>query len=86
MRIRNGNLIRHFKFLDVAFEIFTATESGDEITVHGRWLNQGFVETYELDYPSQTFNIKKSDMHKWSICTDPKAKCIRYTPWVEATI
>ena len=80
---RKNDIIKHERFMDVAFEIrhiFGPYGPNDKYKVKGNWLNQGFINTYSLRY-QQTLIIYRNDFCNWLICDDPNIKCIRNSSW-----
>lgn len=86
--IENWDVIKHEKFMDVAFEVEFAHDLGDHIHLVGYWWNQGYEASFlipykdhrmhrriQFTYPgvtSQGFQIKKTDLDKWFKAIDPR--------------
>jgi len=93
--IESWDVIKHDAFMDVAFEVEYAVEYTNDIMVTGYWYNQGFEKSWMLPYyrnsraramgqPStQTFFIKRADLHKWSKVINPRkdVACLRKCDW-----
>lgn len=89
--IKIGSIIKHKQFKDVAILVTNTRESdltGNVDELDGRWINLGFVNTYDIGYMvSETSGkwlniINKSD---WLVLheDDFYDKCYRYSRWVE---
>lgn len=79
-------IIKHERFLDVAFEVSEVITRQDEYTVRGRWINQGSAESFYIFPINQMDKIKimKEDRAKWFKCVDPDAdKCLRKCQWMK---
>lgn len=72
--IRNGDFIKHVKFMDLCCEI---VEVLDEGYVCIRWFNMGFIKSWPLDNWLE-FIIPD---HNWLKADDPNRVCLRYTTW-----
>ncbi len=88
--IDNWDVIKHEAFMDVAFEVEYAHDLGEVIHVCGYWWNQGYQMSFLIPYrdpathrriqyaypgvSSQAFQIKKSDLHKWTKAVDPRTQ------------
>jgi hypothetical protein len=83
MSIRNGDIIRHAKFKDVAFYITAVFTFSTGIMVRGYWVNQGFVETYFVPTDVDSHLIAEDDLPLWLKCDEPTAKCIRNSTWTQ---
>lgn len=86
--IDNWDVIKHEKFMDVAFEVEYAHEMGDVVHVCGYWWNQGTDKSWLVPYrdpntnrriqytyhgvTNYAFQIKKSDLHLWSKVINPR--------------
>ena len=81
MRPYKGDVIKHESTMDVAFDIVSVYESSDSWVLKGRWLNQGFLDTFPIETRCRTIRILKSEFHKILRCQDKHAKCIRYVEW-----
>ncbi len=83
MTLRYGNIIRHERAMDVAFEISKVTGPygpNQKIEITGRWINMGFVESFHL-HVLQKIKLSKEELKYWQFCLEPRAKCIRYAKW-----
>jgi hypothetical protein len=69
-------IIRHKRFLDVCFEVFTGLED----RAVGKWINMGYVNSFYLPVKSEIIEIKNKA--EWEKCTTPNVKCLRYGTWV----
>jgi hypothetical protein len=80
--IKQGDVIKHQAFMDVAIQIITSNthpKTGD-IEVRGIYLNQGQVETFSINEPAH-FIIKKRNLKNWYKCLKPESKFIRNESW-----
>lgn len=74
--------IRHERFLDVAIMLKKDVElEGTNYVVVGKYVNMGFVETFDLGVPI-TVKIPASKLEQWLICRNPKEDSIRKSKWV----
>lgn len=82
--VRPGNVIKHSKFMDVAFEVTKVRGPygpNERIEVSGWWLNQGYVNSWNMGvHQKLRFTVAqlKAD---WSVCMFPHVDCIRDTAW-----
>lgn len=73
--------IKHERFLDVAIKLYGPIRKyGSTYIVKGKYVNQGFVETFDLGTPAR-IRIPESRINQWQICRDNTAVCIRYAKW-----
>lgn len=76
-------IIKHRNFLDVAFKIdkpiIKHPKKPGVFICRGMWLNQGFVDTYNIGI-RQTIRIDISKKD-WLKCLEPDARCIRNVEW-----
>lgn len=76
-----NSIIKHEKFMDVAIRLTRPViSSGPYYIIRGNWINQGFVNTYDIGYKA-SIKIKKEDKKDWLICLNPIAPCIRNEKW-----
>lgn len=81
--IRKGMIIKHEKFMDVAFKVYKVfgpfgTEGYQK--VKGEWVNAGYVKSYCLGI-TQSFEIERKDLKNWLFCLEPQSECIRHANW-----
>lgn len=89
--IDTGDVIKHEKFMDVAFDIEFSFDRGDGWLLTGYWLNQGFTKSWAVPYrdkrghvTTQTFLIKNEDLKYWSKVILPQQDvCLRKCDWVK---
>lgn len=80
--IKQGDIIKHQAFMDVAVQVFfssTNPKTGD-IRIDGVWLNQGQTQSYRINEPAN-FTIKKNHLCKWYKCLKPESKFLRNEEW-----
>lgn len=84
---RMDDVIKHEKFLDVAFKVHSFKTYGNKIRVKGMWLNQGFEETFIIFDRPTTIMLTKDKLHEWLILNyeDKGLKCIRNGRWQRLT-
>lgn len=73
--------IKHERHMDIAIKLtepIRRTRTGYVVT--GKYVNQGFVETFELGVPVQIVISEQAVKH-WLVCEQPGAKCIRKSSW-----
>ena len=73
--------ICHERFMDIAILLkapIRKTRTGYEVT--GKYVNQGFVETFELGVPVKIV-IGFDKIAQWLVCDNPSEACIRYATW-----
>lgn len=73
--------IKHERHTDIAIKLtapIRRTRTGYVIT--GKYVNQGFVETFELGVPVQIVISEQAVKH-WLVCEQPDAVCIRKSTW-----
>lgn len=74
--------IKHNRFLDVAIRITKPIErAGSNYIICGKYVNQAFVETFELETPTRIVIPAMDFEGNWQFCTNPKIICIRYAKW-----
>ena len=77
---KNGDFIKHKKFMDVAVYVIKAYNFDHKMKIKGIWANQQFVKT-NLIVLNAHLTIKKEDLSDWYICMNPLAECIRDVEW-----
>lgn len=73
--------IKHERFMDVAIKLtkpIKRTRTGYQVT--GKYVNMGFVETFELGVPV-SITISKDNVKNWQVCENPTEACIRKSTW-----
>lgn len=80
--INPGDIIKHKAAKDTAVYIISSLQHPltQDIEIKGIWINQGFVNTYEINILAE-FTIKKEHLNNWLKSLNPNAKCIRYEEW-----
>jgi len=85
MIFNKGMVIRHKKWLDVAYLVRDAMVEFGRYEVHGQWINMGYERTYPITPANLTQVIKihgdTIDNGDWYACVDPEAKCVRNEKW-----
>lgn len=61
-----NTIIKHEKFMDVAFCVLRAVELTDKWVISGQWLNQGFTRHWVIDYRPVNIEVPKSKVPEWS--------------------
>lgn len=73
--------IKHNRFLDVAILVVGGIRKfGSTYVVKGKYVNQGYVETFDLGTPT-TVRISEAKIGDWLICRNPSEPCIRKSTW-----
>jgi len=73
-------IIRHENNMDVCYLVVKCYESAFRYYIKAEILNMGYESTYSLGIHCR-IKIDKEDIHKWWICNDPYAQCVRYAEW-----
>lgn len=74
--------IKHNRFMDVAIRLTKPMEKvGNSYIIYGKYVNQAFVETFELGVPTKIM-IPVAKLHEsWQYCVTPNVDCIRNAEW-----
>jgi len=80
--IENFDIIKHERFLDVAFEVTGFYEAENNLLLAGKWINQGFVESFYITGKLDAIRIKYEDLNKWLKLKDKSIKCYRNGEWI----
>lgn len=68
--------------MDVAIRITRPIErAGSNYVIYGKYVNQAFVETFELGIPVKLVLSAKKFEGGWKFCATPAKKCIRDAVW-----
>lgn len=81
--IRGGDIIKHPKFMDVAFIVYKSHGPygpNKIMEITGEWMNQGFLKSWNLGVP-QKLKLTFEQLNEWQICLEPTLPCIRYAKW-----
>jgi hypothetical protein len=73
--------IKHERFMDIAIKLsapIRRTRTGYQVT--GKYVNMGFVETFELGVPV-SITIAADKISNWQVCENPTEKSIRKSNW-----
>jgi hypothetical protein len=81
MNIKQGDIIRHGTFMDVAILIHEVIYNLNETVIYCRWVNQGYNDTKVINTPIFQMIIWPEQKNQWFKCKDPDMKCIRYSYW-----
>lgn len=74
--------IKHNRHMDVAIRITKPIECiGTYYIIYGKYVNQAFVETFELGIPVKIVIPAKKFEGSWQFCKTPSVACIRYAEW-----
>jgi len=87
--IQNGDIIKHERNVDVAFEVDYVSDLGLEIRVSGYWITIGYDGTHWRcsNGPRGTalytrFDIRAADLNKWLHVVYPQTdQDLRKTEW-----
>ena len=80
--IRRNDVIKHEQSMDVCFDVINVYEGTDYYKIKGRWMNQGFVESFYMFSRTATIKIMKSNYSKLLYCMDPTSDpCLRKCQW-----
>lgn len=76
--------IKHKRFMDVAIRLTEPIEywNGKYIII-GKYVNQGFVETFELGVPISVVLPASKFEGNWQYCATPGVDCIRNAEWAD---
>jgi len=67
--------------MDVAIRLSRPIKQyGKTYVIYGKYVNQAFVETFELGVPVK-LSISSDKIENWLVCRDPKETCIRNSKW-----
>lgn len=82
---RKNDVIKHERFLDVAFKVHSFRIYENTVKIKGVWLNQGFTRTFVIDFTPRTLTFKKDKLSEWLILhhEDQNLECIRNARWVK---
>ena len=95
VNIKNGDLIKHEKFLDVCLEVRDVFDYGHGLKIRGVWWNMGFVESYSMGI-TVTLNVAKNstdiasyrrtDISQWQVLSHESFldSCFRNSKWLKA--
>lgn len=82
--IKKGMIIKHDKFMDVAFDVHQVLGpfgSNQYLKIKGEWINQGFVKSYYIG-ERQVIKVASKNVKHWSLCLDPNDHaCLRNCYW-----
>lgn len=81
MNVREGDIIKHGSFSDVAILVKLIENQDGQTIISGHWLNQGQCKTYSINVPSFVMSIQNQNTNFWFKCKTPDAKCIRFEQW-----
>lgn len=76
------DIIKHEIFKDVSFLILKKEPihfSQYYFRLNGLWINNGFVESFPMDYGF--IIIREDHMEKWLTCLEPDKDCLRNSKW-----
>ena len=74
-----GDIIRHKKWKDIAFQVDSVIDTGNAWQVMGEYINLGYTNSWHLGIGVHSHVITKPS--EWErMCTD-KDKCLRYNKW-----
>lgn len=74
--------IKHNRFMDVAIRITKPIEKiGNCYVIYGKYVNQAFVETFEMGIPTKIVIPASKFEGNWQFCKTPGVKCIRRAEW-----
>lgn len=80
MKLPKYSIIKHKAYRDVAFLVYKCFDAGYKLKIKGRWINQGFDNSWPMDHAKIT--ILDKDVKDWLMCANPSAKCVRYEEWI----
>jgi len=79
-RIKQGDVIRHIRSMDVCFEVLSSTSQENSYSLYGVWLNMGQEQSWALHNNPVYIDIRKEDLQNWKK-TDTMDKCYRNSRW-----
>ena len=80
MKIREGNIIKHREFKDVAVKVLEVAVNSSWYSIKGTWINLGQISSFPLHIETDLI-IMRTNERDWSICLDPKADLLRDAKW-----
>lgn len=81
VKIANCVYIKHTRHMDVAIKLTAdIVRTGNTYVVYGKYVNQGYVETFDLGTPVR-LTIHESKFSDWLICRNPSEPSIRKSKW-----
>lgn len=73
--------LKHKRHMDVAIKLTKAlTKNARRYYVTGKYVNMGFVETFELGVPV-SITVPVENIENWEICINPRQPSIRKSTW-----
>ena len=82
--VRTGNVIKHKKFMDVAFHVGKVRGPygpNGRVEITGAWINQGYVKSWILCITQKLILTDAQIKAEWQVCLEPDADCFRHVQW-----
>lgn len=81
--IKSGDIIKHEKSMDVCFDVIKVYEGSTSYHIKGRWMNQGFTESFYIFTNPCRIKLPKSEYKNLLYCKNPEFDiCLRKAEWV----